>query len=55
MRYLITYVDGKLNPFYTNVYDYENNYTDNMIVYDLLNNEFTPNGTTWIKIEFDNL
>ena len=41
MRYLITYIDGKLNPFYTNVFDYENNYTDNMIVYDL---RYSKNG-----------
>lgn len=52
MRYLI-YFDG--NAFYTNWYDYENNYTDGLIVFDLETDKFTSNGKDWEEIEEDHL
>jgi hypothetical protein len=53
MRYLITHPDEK--PFLTNWFDYENNYIENMIVYDLQNATYTVNGIDWIDIDIDNL
>ena len=44
-------------PFYTDRYDYENNFNLDveMVVFDLSNNLFTKDGVNWIQIEFDHL
>jgi hypothetical protein len=54
-RYLVT--ADNIEPFYTNWYDYENHYNDemNMIVYDIHNHLYTLNGLDWIPLEKDNL
>jgi hypothetical protein len=54
-KYLITSVDGNTKPFFTNYYSYENNYVDNMIVYDLFNSEYTIDGINWLEIDEDHL
>lgn len=52
MNYLILH-EGK--AFYTNWYDFENNYVPGMVVFNLLSNEYTTDGTTWKPIEQDHL
>lgn len=41
--------------FYTNYYDYENNYIEGSVVFNLLQNTFTTDGITWEEIEEDHL
>ena len=53
MDYLIT-EKGK-SPIFTNWYDYENNYNEGMVVYDLINCKYTIDGINWIEIEIDHL
>ena len=55
MKYLITSFDGNIKPFLTNYYSYENNYVENMIVFDLLNSEYTIDGINWLEITEDHL
>lgn len=52
MNYLI-YHQG--TPFYTNWFDAENNFIEGMVVFDLLKDLFTTNGTTWLPITQDHL
>lgn len=54
MRYLIT-TKEVLEPFRVNSFNYENHYihNSNMVVYDLLKNQFTINGIDWLEIETD--
>jgi hypothetical protein len=56
MRYLVTRVNA-IDPFLTNIYDYENHWMDNigMVIYDLHNLTYTQDGTTWHLIETDQL
>lgn len=51
MRYLIT---GTGEPFYTNWFSVENNYSPGMIVYDLSEDTYYD-GDTWKGIEYDHL
>jgi len=53
MRYLITYPLGQFEPFTTDVFDFENNYSDGMVVYDLSRNRYTKNGLNWRKLNED--
>lgn len=53
MKYLITLPNQE--PFLTNWYDYENNYSEGMIVYDLETYKFTIDGKTWNDIMEDSL
>lgn len=55
-RYLITTKTAR-PPFLTHWFDADNNFNAgvDMIVYDLIKNEFTTDGKTWHKIEVDNL
>lgn len=52
MHYLI-YYNG--TPFYTNWFTVENNYVDGMVVFDLLNHEYTNDGKEWKEITEDHL
>lgn len=52
MNYLIIY-QGK--AFYTNWYDYENNYVLGMIVINLFTVKISFDGKTWNEIEEDHL
>ena len=47
-KYLIIH-DG--NPFYTNLYKYENNYVDGMVVIDILNHKYSSDGRNFYDIE----
>lgn len=51
-KYLIIH-DSK--PFYTNLYNYENNYVDGMIVIDLYAGDYTTDGVVWIEVQQDHL
>ena len=51
MRYLITTKDE--HPFLTNWFDYENNYVEGMVIYNLRLNLFTTDGKNWREIYFD--
>lgn len=53
MRYLIIPSDSE--PFFTDWYIYENNYTAGMVIYDLFKKEYSKYGYDWKKIETDNL
>ncbi len=52
MNYLILR-DGE--AFYTNWFDYENNYNDGMVVFNLLTDTYTTDGINWKEIEQDHL
>lgn len=52
MNYLILH-NGQ--AFYTNWYDKENNYADEMVVFNLLSHTFTTDGENWQIIEEDSL
>ena len=52
MNYLII---QKESAFFTNWYDYENNYSSGMIVINLLKGEVTFNGVEWQNITQDHL
>lgn len=52
MNYLI-YYEGK--AFYTNWFDADNNFRDDMIVFDLLKRVYTDDGINWYTIEQDHL
>lgn len=53
MRYLITTPERE--PFRTEFFDPENHFTADMVVYDLLKNVYTVDGTNWLIIEIDTL
>jgi len=52
MRYLITTLTEM--PFLTKWFDFENNYSPDMVVFDLQDRKFTTDGQTWNDIEIDN-
>lgn len=56
-RYLITYQADHFGPFYSNYYDYVNNYDEDagMVAFDLLNHVFTIDGKTWKAIPENHL
>ena len=56
MRFLITTKEA-YSPFLTKWFDFEIHFNPDieMIVYDLLKNEFTTDGETWHKINIDHL
>ncbi len=45
----------KGKAFYSNVYSFENNYIQNMVVFDLANGFYCTDGNTWKQIEIDHL
>lgn len=53
MKYLITHPD--FLPFFTNWFDAENNFTEGMVVYNLMAGTFTTDGIIWVEIEEDSL
>lgn len=53
MRYLVTHPD--FIPFFTNWFDAENNFTDGMVVYNLVSRKFTIDGRAWFEILEDSL
>ena len=53
MTDLVTHPD--FTPFYTNWFDAENNFSDGMVVYNLLSGRFTKDGKTWFEILVDSL
>ena len=53
MIYLVTHPNYA--PFLTNWFDSENHFTEDMVVYNLLNNTYTTNGIEWIELNIDNL
>lgn len=58
MQYLITYTENKeKKAFYTKWFESENNFNSEleMVVYDLINNQFTSDGMLWEEIEIDHL
>ncbi len=54
-KYLIITNENK--PFFTNYFDYENNFNDeiNMVVFDLFHHIYTTDGINWKEIEEDHL
>lgn len=57
-RYLVTYSEeGIKKCFYTHWFEPENNFNKelDMVVIDLVKNQFTNNGVDWQNIEEDNL
>jgi len=56
MQYLVTTNDGE-NPFLTQWFESENHFNMEigMIVYDLVNQKYTDNGTKWKVIPVDHL
>lgn len=58
MKYLIIYTDpttGEQSAFFTNWYQYENNWQPGMIVVDRTRQLITFDGETWQDIEEDSL
>lgn len=55
MRYLITYLDYRNDPFYTNWFDYESHFEEGMMVFDLSEKTWTRNGIDWMNIAEDHL
>ena len=58
MQYLIIHIDfntGKPSSFYSDRYDYENNYEAGMIIVNNSSNKITFDGETWEDIEYDHL
>lgn len=58
MKYLIIYTDaasGVSSSFYTNWYQFENNFQEGMIVVDRTQHLISFDGETWQDIERDNL
>ena len=53
MTYLVT--QPNYAPFLTNWFDSENHFTEDMVVYNLLNNSYTTNGIEWIELNIDHL
>ena len=52
MNYLII---GAGDPFYTNWFDYENNYVPGMIIFNLLTAKHTEDGINWKDTTQDHL
>ena len=54
-RYLIT--TNYQEPFLTHWFDAENHFNSavDMVVYDLINNQYTKDGINWQYIQIDNL
>lgn len=52
MQYLVLHNN---KAFYTNWYNYENNYNDGMVVFSLLTDTYTTDGINWEEIEEDHL
>ena len=50
MKYLVTFNDGK-EPFLTKWFDYENNFIEGMIIFDLNKGIYTIDGINWKFIE----
>lgn len=58
MQFLVTYTqDGKQQAFYTNWFDFENNFNSDlgMVVFDLFNHKYLVNSLGWCDIEEDHL
>lgn len=53
MKYLIVPTKYGDDPFYTDVFDVNNNYEDGMIVFDFMSGIYTNNGFNWHKIKID--
>ncbi len=53
MKYLIT-VPGE-EPFLTIWFDFENDFQDGMVVYDLFKHTYSTDGINFKEIEFDRL
>ena len=54
MNYLIVTKDN--NPFYTQWYEFENHYSDNiLVVFDILGWKHTYDGINWVKTTSDHL
>ena len=53
MQYLIQPKDSE--PFFTKWYDFENNYSEGMIVYELITFSFTTDGENWQLLNTDRL
>lgn len=57
-RYLITYTEeSETKCYYTHWFDPENHFPDsgNMVVIDLVKNQYMTNGKDWLDIEEDHL
>lgn len=56
MRYLVTFQTDN-EPFFTNWFDPENHFNKElkMIVFDLIEFQFTIDGVTWVNIPIDHL
>jgi len=52
MNYLILYNN---KAFYSSWFDYENNYAEGMIVFNISKHLYTIDGKNWIDIDFDHL
>lgn len=52
-QYLITGED--IEPFTTELFEYENHYQDGMVVYDLHSQGYTTDGKNWKQYETDHL
>lgn len=53
MNYLIPQEGHE--PFLTNWYDYENNYNEGMVIYNLLSGTYSTDGITFKEIQEDYL
>ena len=53
MKYLI-YKQGH-EPFFTKWFEVENNFAEGMVVFDIINCEYTDDGENWKKIGLDQL
>ena len=51
MKYLI-YIPGS-EPFFTNVFDAENNFVDGMVVINMTTLEFTTDCINWHPVQID--
>ena len=57
-RYLITYTNKEITKcYYTHWFEPENHFPDsgNMVVIDLVKNQYMTNGKDWLDIEEDHL
>lgn len=52
-RYIVIPKDSDV--FYTQWYSYDNNYSEGMIVVDIVADMFTTDGKTWVEIKGDTL
>lgn len=55
MRYLITFNDDRVKPFFTDWFEPENNFVDGMTIFDMYAFKYSTDGNNWKEIMHDHL